>query len=137
MRPRRPYLIRALYEWLVDAGDLPHLLVDAGVAGADIPADYVRDGRIVFNVGPGAVQSLELGNDEIRFSARFRGTPSLVRFPPAAVIAIYGRDTGEGMMFGAEEITDEASTDDHGDGAKPARPDKSPKSGKPWLKVIK
>ncbi|HEX6929048.1 MAG TPA: ClpXP protease specificity-enhancing factor [Gammaproteobacteria bacterium] len=130
MLSRRPYLIRALHEWLLDCGEVPHLLVDATVAGAELPESYVKDGRIVLNVGASAVEALDLGNDEISFSARFGGTPRVVRFPPAAVIAIYGRDSGQGMMFGP---------DDDG-GPEGAPPDSDPKAGKPRkpaLKVIK
>lgn len=135
MHSRRPYLIRALYEWLVDSGELPHLLVDAGMPAVELPEAYVQDGRIVLNVSPSAVQALNLGNDEISFSARFGGTPRLVRFPPAAVIAIYGRDSGQGMMFGPEDESDPQSSPDNkpppGDGGG------APKTGKPSLKVIK
>lgn len=132
MPSRRPYLIRALYEWLLDCGELPHLLVDATVAGSELPADYVQDGRIVLNVSPSAVQALELGNDEIRFSARFGGTPRSVRFPPAAVIAVYGRDSGQGMMFGPE---DDGPDDPDGTSESVAPP--VAKTGKPTLKIIK
>ncbi|HEX7047820.1 MAG TPA: ClpXP protease specificity-enhancing factor [Gammaproteobacteria bacterium] len=132
MISRRPYLIRALHEWLLDSGEVPHLLVDATVAGADLPESYVKDGRIVLNIGGAAVQSLDLGNDEIIFSARFGGTPRTVRFPPVAVIAIYGRDSGQGMMFGPDDDGDPPPDGSSpGDDAKPAKP------GKPSLKIIK
>lgn len=134
MLSRRPYLIRALYEWLLDCGEVPHLLVDATVDDADLPAAYVKDGRIVLNIGNTAVQSLDLGNEEITFAARFGGTPHAVRFPPRAVIAIYGRDSGQGMMFGAD---DDGSPDDDPGGA-PAGDDTRPaKPGRPSLKIIK
>lgn len=135
MPSRRPYLIRALYDWLVDSGELPHLLVDATVSGAELPEAYVHDGRIVLNVSPTAVQALKLGNDEISFSARFGGTPRTVRFSPAAVVAIYGRDSGQGMMFGPEDGFDAASSAD--DNASPSGDDRPPKPGKPSLKIIK
>lgn len=134
MLSRRPYLIRALHEWLLDCGEVPHLLVDATVAGAELPEAYVKDGRIVLNVGSAAVQALDLGNDEIVFSARFGGTPRIVRFPPTAVIAIYGRDSGQGMMFGPD---DDGPPEDDPGGA-PAPADTKPaKTGRPSLKVIK
>ena len=129
MLPRRPYLIRALYEWLVDAGEVPHLLVDATAESAQLPDAYVHEGRIVLNVGPSAVQFLDLGNDEISFSARFGGSPRKVSFPPSAVIAVYGRDSGQGMMFGPEEDSDEEP--------ETTRAEDSKKSRKPSLKVIK
>lgn len=133
MLPRRPYLIRALYEWLVDSGEVPHLLVDATFDGAQLPEGYVKDGRIVLNIGTSAVQFLDFGNDEISFSARFGGTPRKVFFPPAAVIAIYGRDSGQGMMFGPEDDADEAATDNtEAEDKKTQKKDR-----KPSLKIIK
>jgi stringent starvation protein B len=131
--PRRPYLIRALYEWLVDSGEVPHLLVDVTVAGVDVPATAVKDGRTVLNVGPDAVQGLQLGNEELVFSARFQGTPRQVRIPPLAVIAIYGRDSGQGMMFGPED--DPEGTDAGADDDKQSPPTDKPT--KPSLKIIK
>ncbi|HEX6927924.1 MAG TPA: ClpXP protease specificity-enhancing factor [Gammaproteobacteria bacterium] len=139
MLSRRPYLIRALYEWLLDSGEVPHLLVDAAVEGAQLPEAYIQEGRIVLNIGPSAVQSLDLGNDEIVFSARFGGTPRTVRFSPAAVIAIYGRDSGQGMMFGPDDDGDESAGSGRNDAASPAASgaDKPAKPGKPSLKIIK
>lgn len=134
MLSRRPYLIRALFEWLVDSGELPHVLVDAQVPGSDLPDAYVQDGRIVLNISPTAVQTLKLGNDEISFSARFGGTPYRVRFSPSAVIAIYGRDSGQGMMFGPEDETDRQSSSS---GDTPSSGDGPAKPGKPTLTVIK
>ena len=132
MLPRRPYLIRALYEWLVDSGEVPHLLVDAGFEGSQLPDAYISEGRIVLNVGPSAVQFLDLGNDEITFSARFGGTPRKVSFPPAAVIAIYGRDSGQGMMFGPEDDSEgPTAASESSDEDKPQKP------RKPGLKLIK
>lgn len=134
MRSRRPYLIRALYEWLVDCGDVPHLLVDATLAEVNVPESFVQDGRIVLNVGPTAVQMLQMGNEQFSFSARFQGSPQMVSFPPAAVIAIYGRDSGQGMMFGPEDDPDGTPASEGGESAGEETP---PKRGKPSLKVIK
>lgn len=136
MLSRRPYLIRALYEWLLDAGELPHLLVDATVQPAELPDSYVQEGRIVLNISPSAVHDLELGNEFIRFSARFGGTPRQVRFPPQAVIAIYGRESGQGMMFGPEDDAGESRQEADADTAASDNADK-PKPGKPSLKIIK
>lgn len=132
MPPRRPYLIRALYEWLVDSNEVPHLLVDATADGVQLPASYVKDGRIVLNVGPSAVQFLDIGNELVRFSARFGGSPREVSFPPSAVIAIYGRDSGQGMMFGPEEDAESQPAETESEESAG-----SPKSGKPSLKIIK
>lgn len=103
MLPRHPYMLRALYEWLVDSGDVPHLLVNVDFDGVKVPVDYVRDGRIVLNVGPDAVENLSLGNEFIMFSARFGGRPREIVLPQESVIAIYGRNSGEGMMFHLDE----------------------------------
>lgn len=135
MLARRPYLIRALYEWLLDCGEVPHLLVDATVDGAQLPEGYVQEGRIVLNIGTSAVQFLDLGNDEISFSARFGGTPRKITFPPAAVIAIYGRDSGQGMMFGPEDDVEEDAATSSAEASK--KSGSETKSRKPSLKVIK
>lgn len=153
MLSRHPYMLRALYEWLVDCGDMPHLLVDAGHEGVQVPTDFVKDGRIVLNVGPSAVQNLSLGNDVIMFNARFNGQPMEVILPQSSVIAIYGRESGEGMMFNLDEGDFPADTD-----ASPASDDRvsddvslssidgnaegeddasGRKRGKPNLKIIK
>jgi stringent starvation protein B len=96
---RRPYLVRALHEWMTDNGQTPHLVVDVGVPGTDVPKSYVRDGRITLNVSWQAAQGLKLGNEWIEFAARFGGVPQQVRVPVAAVLGIYARETGQGMLF--------------------------------------
>jgi stringent starvation protein B len=96
---RRPYLVRAMHEWMTANNQTPHLVVDAGISGAELPKAYVRDGRITLNVSWQATQGLKLGNDWIEFSARFGGVPQQVRVPVAAVLGIYARETGQGMLF--------------------------------------
>ena len=96
---RRPYLVRAMHEWMTDNSQTPHLVVDAGVAGTEVPKAFVRDGRITLNVGWQATQGLKLGNDWIEFTARFGGVPTQVRVPINAVLGIYARETGQGMLF--------------------------------------
>ncbi|RMD78062.1 MAG: ClpXP protease specificity-enhancing factor [Gammaproteobacteria bacterium] len=103
MSSSRPYLLRALYEWIVDNGCTPHLVVAADLEGVAVPRAYVRNGQIVLNVSPEAVRGLEMGNEEIRFGARFAGRAMEVRFPPRAVLAIYARETGKGMVFSLED----------------------------------
>lgn len=78
MKPRRPYLVRAYYDWLLDNNLTPHLVVDAMLPGVQVPMDFVRDGQIVLNIAPRAVGNLELGNDAIRFNARFGGIPQQI-----------------------------------------------------------
>lgn len=137
MQSRRPYLIRALYSWLLDNNELPHLLVETSGEQVIVPKQFINDGRIVLNISPEAVQMLELGNDMISFNARFQGSPMNVSFPPDAVIAIYGRDSGQGMLFGDDVIihADESAAS----AVRKDRPD-PPQKGKPTrptLKVIK
>ena len=98
--PQRPYLYRALHEWMTDNGYTPHIVVDATEAGACVPTEFVEDGRIVLNVSYSATQGLVLENDSIEFQARFGGRPFSVSVPASGVLAIYARETGEGMVFG-------------------------------------
>lgn len=111
MTPRRPYLLRAFYEWLVDNDLTPHLVVDATMGGVRVPLEFVQDGQIILNVAPRAVGNLELGNEAITFNARFGGRPHSVIVPLYAVQAIYARENGAGTMFEPEEaylsMTDE------------------------------
>src|SRR5690606_31649665 len=79
VKPRRPYLLRAMHEWISESDCTPHIVVDAGVRGVEVPRQYVRDGKIVLNLSLGATAHLQLGNDEITFSGRFGGTPMNVR----------------------------------------------------------
>lgn len=96
---RRPYLIRAMYDWLVDNDFSPHLLVDIAVEGVQVPPGYAQDGKIVLNVSPTAVRGLSLENEGISFEARFSGRAMTVWVPTHAVLAIYARENGEGMML--------------------------------------
>lgn len=126
MSSSRPYLIRALHQWIVDNGLTPHLVVDATAAGVQVPAQFVQGGKIILNISPGAVSQLELTNDYVSFNARFSGQPMDVFLPPRAVLAVYARENGRGMAFGEEE-------DDSGG---PPRDD-GPEPGKPTLRVVK
>ena len=101
---RRPYLIRAIYEWVLDNNLTPHLLVAADAEGVQVPAQFItEDGKITINVSPAAVRGLRMDNDYIHFSARFSGQPYDVSVPPGAVLALYARENGEGMLFGEVE----------------------------------
>ena len=99
MTSNRPYLIRAVYEWIADNDMTPHLLVDAQYAGMRVPMQAVKDGRVVLNIAARAVNQLELGNEEIRFLARFGGVSQSVRVPLPAVLAIYALESGQGMAL--------------------------------------
>jgi len=120
MTPLKPYLIRAIYDWIVDNSCTPYLLVNAEAKDVVAPQQYAEDGRIVLNLRPQAVHGLALGDREIEFSARFGGRPMQVRVPITAVLAIYARENGRGMVFeeGEEDET-------------PPPPEPSPTEGKP------
>ena len=106
MTSTRPYLIRAMYDWIVDNGMTPHLLVDSQQDDVDVPRQYEQDGKIVLNISPTATQNLDVNNDAITFEARFDGSPTTVFIPINYVLAIYTRENGQGMMFGDDnEIT--------------------------------
>jgi stringent starvation protein B len=117
-----------MHEWMTDNGQTPHLVVDAGIAGTEVPKSFVRDGRITLNVGWQATQGLKLGNEWIEFSARFGGVPQNVRVPVAAVLGIYARETGQGMLFQDE-------TDATPPPPVPPSPDDS--GSRPKLRVVK
>lgn len=132
MTSSRPYLIRAMFDWIVDNNLTPYLLVDTTREGVEVPMDYVDDGRIVLNIGPGATRNLELGSTEITFSARFNGQAMWVTAPVAAVSAIYAKENGQGMMFSDDgdggpagdivDTDDSSPPDDDGPGDGPKRP---------------
>jgi stringent starvation protein B len=113
MTSKRPYLIRAMYEWIGDNGMTPYLLVDAGMPGVRVPSHSVKDGRVVLNIAPRAVSQLELGNEQIRFMARFGGVSQQIVVPVIAVQAIYAQETGQGMMLPEDDAmaTAEAGVD--------------------------
>lgn len=129
MTSNRPYLIRALYEWLVDNDLTPYLLVDANLDDVHVPSRYIEEGRIVLNVSPNAVRDLSLGNELIAFEARFGGAAFAISLPPEAVLGVYARENGKGMLFPDETVDD----------PEPPAPDQPtpPTGGKPSLKVVK
>lgn len=134
---RRPYLIRALYDWVVDNGFTPHLLVAADAPGVDVPRQFVTDdGRITINISTSAVRGLTLGNDRVAFSARFSGRSHTISIPPGAVLALYARENGEGMLFGEVETPPEVDSGEAESGGE----DDAERTDKPkpsHLRVIK
>jgi stringent starvation protein B len=92
-----------MHEWMTDNGQTPHLVVDVSVEGVVVPGQYVKDGRIILNVGHSAVVGLVMDNDSVSFQARFGGTPMSVFIPVRAILGIYARESGEGMLFGDED----------------------------------
>jgi stringent starvation protein B len=103
MNSNRPYLLRALYDWICDNHLTPYLLVDATGDDLNIPFEFVEDNKIVLNISPSAVRDLDLSNDYISFKARFSGKSMDVYFPIEAVLAIYAKENGRGMIFPEEE----------------------------------
>jgi stringent starvation protein B len=102
--PKRPYLLRAMHQWITECGNTPHVIVDAAHAGAEVPRAYVKDGKIVLNLSESATQRLRIGNDDVEFDARFAGVVHHVRFPVSAVLGVYARETGEGMVFSEQDL---------------------------------
>jgi stringent starvation protein B len=96
---RRPYLLRAMHEWITDSQQTPHIVVDATLAGVSVPQQYVQGGKIILNVSHSATNGLALGNEAVRFRARFGSTTYDVSVPVLAVLGIYARETGQGMIF--------------------------------------
>lgn len=148
MTPSRPYILRALYEWLLDNDATPYLLVDATLSNVTVPRQFVKDGRIVLNISPTAVRGLHIDNDALSFNARFSGQPMDVYVPIVAVQAIYASENGEGMGFGmepgveayevemAEPMVEVVEADDFEQEEEPVQRPARP-SGRPSLKVVK
>lgn len=128
MTPSRPYLVRALYEWIIDNGQTPYILVNAEDDGVIVPRQFVEGGKIVLNINPSAVQNLELGNQFVELDARFSGSPMHVSVPVGSVLAIYARENGKGMVF---------SEEDGGDEPPPESGPDDEKSKRPQLRVVK
>ena len=103
MTSNRPYLLRGLYEWITDNSMTPHVLVDAEFDGVEVPEHAVAQGKIVLNISNGATEHLQLENETIFFHARFSGKPFKITVPMGAVIAIYARENGQGMMFAQDD----------------------------------
>ncbi len=99
LNSHRPYLIRAIREWAIDNHLTPQLLVNAEGHGVEVPAEFVEDGQIVLNISPQAVDDLEMGNEFISFSARFRGASRSILVPVDAVLAVFDRESRQGMSF--------------------------------------
>ncbi len=131
MTSSRPYLIRAIYQWIADNGMTPHLLVDVAVDGVQVPAEHVQNGKIILNIAPMAISGLVLGDEEITFNARFSGKSQGLYVPVEAVLAVYAKENGQGMMF-SEDDGAISATDDGDD------PDPDPdKPKRPSLRVVK
>lgn len=125
---RKPYLIRAMHEWICDSRYTPHIVVDAEADGVEVPTEHISEGKIILNISDSATEGLNLGNDTIGFATRFGGRVHSVRIPTGAVLGIYARETGEGMIF----TGDDPDPDDGNDGD-----DDAPPPERPNLKIVK
>jgi stringent starvation protein B len=127
MTSSRPYLVRAIYQWIVDNNCTPYLLVDALQEGVEVPTAYIENDKIILNISPSATSGMSLENDYIFFSARFSGKSMSISVPMNAVLAIYARENGQGMLFNEED-----------GGAPPPEPtSKKEEDKRPALKVVK
>lgn len=118
MLSKRPYLLQALYDWIVDQGHVPHIVVDASVSETHVPQQYVKDGQIQLNISPSAVRNFLMDRTALSFEARFSGSPFQVYVPMRAIMAVFDRDTGNGMAFehepGEEFPGEEVAASDSG-----------------------
>ena len=133
---RRPYLLRAMHEWITDNGQTPHIVVDAEIEGVGVPRQFVKDGKIILNISRSAAQGLRLGNDALTFQARFSGVTNAIAIPMRAVLGIYARETGQGMIFTENDLAPEP-TDPPGSPPAPGRGARATDSRRPKLKVVK
>jgi len=102
MTSSRPYLLRSLYEWILDNNCTPYIVVNAYAESVQVPQEYVKDGQIILNISPIAVHDLLMGNEALEFNGRFAGIPTPVYVPIAAIMGIYARENGQGMVFETE-----------------------------------
>jgi len=112
MTSNRPYLLRAMYDWLVDNDCTPHIVVNAYHNGVSVPQQYVSKGQIVLNMAPRAITNFVMDNEAVAFTTRFGGVPTEIFVPTMAILGIYARENGQGMMFPEEDIP---SSDSDGD----------------------
>lgn len=133
---QRPYLLRAMHEWMIDNGLTPHIVVDASSGDLNVAPEHVKDGKLVLNVSYSATRELKITNERIEFEARFGGTPRWIEIPVSIILGIYARETGQGMIFSSEQESSrsdapESKPSDDGTGAPRASTDRN------FLKVVK
>jgi len=140
MSSSRPYIVRALYDWIIENECTPYILVNAFADDVEVPQEHVKDGQIILNIAPSAVQSLFIRTEAVDFDGRFAGIPKRVYVPIAAVMGIYAKENGQGMIFDSEanlpKPPSPSGVDNSGDkksaDSKPSNPGK-----KPALRVVK
>lgn len=134
MLSKRPYLIPAFYDWIVDQGHVPHLVVNAHADGVRVPTVFVEDGHIQLNIGPNAVRDFYMDRVAISFEARFAGQPEQVYVPMHAVRAIVDRDSGQGATFSDEPDETFPQSDET---AGPAEAPANGRKGRPQLRAVR
>ena len=141
MTSSRSYLIKALYEWILDNDCTPHLLVFADAPGVEVPQAQVKDSQIMLNISPTAVVNYFMDKEAISFNARFGGVPTDVYIPHHAVMGIMTKESGQGMMFDLDELDKPSPPDNDGNKPKTTKDNKvtgiKKASGKPTLRVVK
>ncbi|MDY7571174.1 ClpXP protease specificity-enhancing factor [Pseudomonas fragi] len=137
MNSSRPYLVRALYEWIVDNDCTPHMLVNSDYPKVQVPAGFASDGQIVLNVSPTAVRQLHMDNEAVSFEGRFGGVPHTLYVPIAAILGVYARENGQGMVFDLEEPLGADDEVEPGDDSPPPGSEPPRPTGRPSLKVVK
>ena len=137
MTSSKPYLLRALYEWILDNDFTPHIIADADAADVDVPPQAIQEGRVVLNISPTATGNLLMENDAVSFKARFSGVSRDIWLPMQAILAIYARENGQGMMFAGGDDDDDPTSPPGGDmGPEGEGPGGSKPDG-PKLRLIK
>lgn len=141
MSSSRPYLLRALYEWILENNCTPYIVVNAYADAVQVPLDYVKDGQIILNISPVAVHALVMSNDALEFNGRFAGIPTPVYVPISAIMGIYARENGQGMVFETEKPSPVPPSEPSGPGpakkaGNPSEPENKTR-GRAALRVVK
>ncbi|WP_169391853.1 MULTISPECIES: ClpXP protease specificity-enhancing factor [Psychrobacter] len=134
LTPTRPYMVRALYQWIEDNELTPYLMVDATAKNVQVPRQYVQDGRIVLNIASRATGNMVMQNDYIHFNARFGGVSQEIWVPLNAVLGIYAKENSQGMFFDPSEYE---NYQPESESETPAAPPKPKRDNKAGLKVLK
>lgn len=132
MTPKRSYLLKAAYEWVVDNEMTPYLLVNAELPNVMVPTEFVQDGQIVLNISMNSVRHLIMDQEAVSFEARFSGKPMQVYVPIKATLAVYAKENGDGLFFPDEEFPDEPT-----DPSPTKAPEPAPEKKGFTLRVVK
>ena len=136
MTSSRPYIIRALYDWILENQCTPYVLVDAFGKGVEVPQEHVKDGQIVLNISPAAVQSISIANEAMDFDGRFGGIPKKVVVPIRSILGIYAKENGQGMMFESDDTPDPPEPSEEPSNIK-KESFSANRAKKPSLKIVK